>query len=83
MSNRLRALRRHDDTRPLARAWLKDVIFPSVPAKPVMLFVFMYLLRLGLLDGLAGLRFCFFHAWYEACVAALRVDAAAQSEEEV
>jgi hypothetical protein len=34
----------------------------------------MYLLRLGLLDGIAGLRFCFFHAWYEASVAALRAE---------
>ena len=65
------------DTRPLIRAVLKDVIFPSVPAKPVALFVYMYLVRLGLLDGRAGLRFCFYHAWYEASVAALQAEAAA------
>ncbi len=74
LSDRLRALRRRDDTRPLARALLKDVIFPSIPAKPVVLFVYMYLLRFGLLDGRVGLRFCFFHAWYEASVAALQAD---------
>jgi glycosyltransferase involved in cell wall biosynthesis len=68
---RLRLLRSRQDTRPLTRAILKDVVFPSVPAKPVALFLFMYLIRLGVLDGRAGLRFCFFHAWYEASVAAL------------
>jgi hypothetical protein len=68
---RLRTLQGRPNTRPMIRAILKDVIFPSVPAKPVTLFLFMYLVRLGLLDGRAGLRFCFFHAWYEASVAAL------------
>ena len=48
------------NARPLTRAVLKDVIFPSVPAKPVALFVYMYFVRLGLLDGRAGLRFCFY-----------------------
>ena len=40
--NELRALRSRDDTRPLIRAVLKDVVFPSVPAKPVALFMYMY-----------------------------------------
>ena len=52
----------------------KTSIFPSVPAKPVALFLFMYLIRLGLLDGKAGLHFCFYHAWYEASVSALQAD---------
>jgi glycosyltransferase involved in cell wall biosynthesis len=69
--------RDHTDTRPLIRAVLKDVIFPSVPAKPAALFVYMYLVRLGVLDGPAGLRFCFYHAWYEASVAALQAEIAA------
>jgi glycosyltransferase involved in cell wall biosynthesis len=64
------------ETRPLVRAVLKDIIFPSVPAKPVALFFFMYFVRLGLLDGRIGLRFCFYHAWYEATVAALKHDVA-------
>jgi glycosyltransferase involved in cell wall biosynthesis len=72
---RLRALRqRENDVRPLTRAVLKDVIFPSVPAKPTAIFIYMYLLRLGMLDGPAGLRFCIFHAWYETSVAALRAE---------
>jgi glycosyltransferase involved in cell wall biosynthesis len=71
LRRRLRLLRSRQDTRPVTRAVLKDVVFPSVPAKPVTLFLFMYLIRLGVLDGRAGMRFCFFHAWYEASVAAL------------
>jgi glycosyltransferase involved in cell wall biosynthesis len=79
MSHRLRRIRSrdHTDTRPLIRVVLKDVIFPSVPAKPVALFVYMYLVRLGVFDGLTGLRFCFYHAWYEASVTALQAEIAA------
>jgi glycosyltransferase involved in cell wall biosynthesis len=76
--DRLRRITSRDraDTRPLVRAVLRDLIFPSVPAKPVVLFCYMYFIRLGLLDGLAGLRFCFYHAWFEATVAALRAERA-------
>jgi len=69
---RLRMLRSREDTRPMIRALLKDVVFPMVPAKPGALFAYMYLARLGLLDGTAGLRFCFYHAWFEANVTALQ-----------
>lgn len=74
LASRLRAVRDRNDARPLLRALLKDVVFPSVPAKPIALFFYMYVVRLGFLDGRAGLRFCFFHAWYEASVASLRAD---------
>jgi glycosyltransferase involved in cell wall biosynthesis len=70
----LRRLTSSHDTRPLIRALMKDIIFPSVPIKPVALFMYMYFVRLGLLDGLAGLRFCFYHAWYETTVATLRAE---------
>lgn len=72
LATRMRALRQRDGRRPLVRAVLKDVIFPFVPAKPAALFLYMYVVRLGVLDGRAGLRFCLFHAWHEAIVAALR-----------
>ena len=62
---------RQTDTRPLGRAVLKDLVFPWVPAKPLGMFVYMYVVRLGFLDGLTGLRFCFFHAWFQATVNAL------------
>jgi hypothetical protein len=35
----------------------------------------MYIARLGFLDGMAGLRFCFYHAWFEMNVTALRAEA--------
>ncbi len=72
--SRIRALGKRADTRPLMRKMLKDVVFPLVPAKPLALFIYMYIVRLGLLDGPAGLRFCFYHAWYEASVSALQTE---------
>lgn len=76
LRRRLRIIwhRDYTDTRPLIRLLLKDLIFPSVPAKPLALFIYMYFVRLGVLDGLSGLRFCFYHAWYEATVAALQAE---------
>lgn len=70
----LRKLLSDNHARPPIRAVMKDVIFPSVPVKPVALFVYMYFMRLGILDGLAGLRFCFYHAWYEATVGTLKAE---------
>jgi glycosyltransferase involved in cell wall biosynthesis len=76
LRERIRRFRCRDQasTRPLAHIILKDLIFPSVPARPVVVFIYMYVLRLGLLDGRAGLRFCFFHAWYEATVSGLQAE---------
>jgi glycosyltransferase involved in cell wall biosynthesis len=77
LRERVRQFRDRDrgDTRPLPRAVLKDLVLPSVPARPLAVFLYMYLFRLGLLDGRAGLRFCFFHAWYQATVSALAAEA--------
>jgi glycosyltransferase involved in cell wall biosynthesis len=85
LARRLRALRSRRDSRPLPRSVLKDVVFPAMPARPAALFGYMYIARLGLLDGRAGLRFCFFHAWYEVCVNALRpsVGTAGNDEREI
>jgi glycosyltransferase involved in cell wall biosynthesis len=79
LQERLRTLRRGDNTRPMVRSVLKEVVFPSIPAKPVALFLYMYLARLGFLDGTAGLRFCLYHAWFELSVAALQADARASA----
>ena len=72
---RLRPLRYSSNSRPLARSVLKELIYPAVPAKPAALFMYMYIARLGFLDGAAGFRFCVYHAWYEICVASLRSEA--------
>jgi len=75
LPERLRALRYGGSTRPLARSILKELAFPAIPAKPAVLFLYMYIVRLGFLDGVAGFRFCFYHAWYEMCVVSLRAEA--------
>jgi glycosyltransferase involved in cell wall biosynthesis len=76
LRERIRRFRSRDrtDSRPLARVVLKDLVFPAMPARPLVLFLYMYVVRLGLLDGRAGLRFCFFHAWYQAAVNGLRAE---------
>lgn len=66
--------RDRSDTRPLSRVVLKDLVFPYVPARPLALFLYMYLIRLGVLDGRAGLRFCLFHAWYQVTVDGLQAE---------
>lgn len=71
---RARSLRSKTDTRRLAHALLTDVIFPAVPAKSLAVFIYMYILRAGWLDGKAGLRFCAYHAWFQMTVGALAPD---------
>jgi glycosyltransferase involved in cell wall biosynthesis len=50
------------------RRWIKRHIYPRLPAKWLFRFLFMYVLRLGFLDGLTGLRFCLFISAYELLV---------------
>ena len=66
--------------RPLARSILKELVFPGVPAKPAALFLYMYIVRLGFLDGVAGLRFCLYHAWFELSVASFRAESRRREE---
>ena len=83
LRERIRRFRSRDraNSRPLARVVLKDLVFPAMPAKPLALFLYMYVVRLGLLDGRAGLRFCFFHAWYQAAVDGLQAETRLPSRE--
>ncbi len=50
------------------RRWIKYHIYPRLPAKWLFRFGYMYVLRLGFLDGLAGLRFCLFISAYELLI---------------
>ena len=50
------------------KRYLRERIWPNVPAKAVALFVYMYVLRRGFLDGRAGLALCAFHAFQEFMV---------------
>jgi glycosyltransferase involved in cell wall biosynthesis len=50
------------------RRWIKHHLYPRLPAKWLFRFLFMYVARLGFLDGLNGLRFCLFLAAYELLI---------------
>lgn len=58
------------------RILLKDVVAPRVPARPLVTFLYMYVLRAGFLDGRQGLLFCLLHAWFQRVVLALGGEAA-------
>lgn len=61
---------------------LKDKVAPKVPARPLVQFLYMYVLRRGFLDGRAGLAFCFYHAWFQTVVADLIAEIASKSVSE-
>ncbi|MBV9169646.1 MAG: glycosyltransferase family 2 protein [Chloroflexi bacterium] len=50
------------------KRWLRERVWPYVPAKPIVLFAYMYVLRRGFLDGRAGLALCVFHGFQEFMV---------------
>ena len=47
------------------RRWVKHVIWPRLPAKWFFRWLYMYVLKLGVLDGVVGFHFCLFLASYE------------------
>jgi len=48
-------------TQAQRRRWLKRLLY-RIPGSPVLLFLYRYLFRLGLLDGAPGLIYCAFQA---------------------
>ncbi len=48
--------------------WIKHHLYPRLPAKWLCRFLYMYVIRLGFLDGLTGWRFCLFISSYELLV---------------
>jgi glycosyltransferase involved in cell wall biosynthesis len=50
------------------KRWLRERLWPRVPARPLVLFAYMYVVRGGFLDGRAGLALCTFHAFQEFMV---------------
>ncbi|MCA1711771.1 MAG: glycosyltransferase family 2 protein [Actinobacteria bacterium] len=64
--------------RSASRSFAKDVAFPTVPARPLMLFLYMYFLRSGWRHGRAGLMFCLLHAWHEMVVGELTRDSGSE-----
>ncbi|MHB1533044.1 MAG: glycosyltransferase family 2 protein [Acidimicrobiales bacterium] len=67
---RLRAALDGEQTQTLSRALAKE-IFLHLPAKPLIMFIYMYILRKGFLDGQEGFAFCVYHAWHEYAVGCL------------
>jgi hypothetical protein len=50
------------------KRFIRERVWPRVPARPLALFLYMYVLRRGVLDGRAGLALCVFHAFQEFMV---------------
>jgi glycosyltransferase involved in cell wall biosynthesis len=48
------------------RRWIKDRLWNRLPLRPLWVFVYLYFVRLGLLDGALGFRFCVMHAIFDA-----------------
>jgi len=69
---------------PLKRRIALKQIFRRMPCRYVWVFLYMYLMRLGFLDGLPGLYYCLLHAANQVHIAAKTYEAKlAQSEHEV
>lgn len=60
--NRLAWLFHHD---PSLRRKAVKRIFYRLPARPLLMFISLYFIRGGLLEGRAGFTYCMLRAWYE------------------
>nr|WP_246377287.1 glycosyltransferase family 2 protein [Nocardioides ginsengisegetis] len=60
-------LRTHDEVRTRVRRArsLQGRIFDRLPGKPLGLFLYSFLVRLGFLDGRAGFDYAYAMAWYQ------------------
>lgn len=47
------------------RRWIKHRLWPRLPARWLVRWFYMYVLKLGFLDGATGFHFCLFMAAYE------------------
>lgn len=50
------------------RRWLKHNVLPRLPFSGLSRFIYMYFIRLGFLDGVAGFRFCLVLATYDMLI---------------
>lgn len=55
---------------PLRRRKAIKSVYLRLPGKPLIMFLFLYVVRMGFLDGLAGLYFCALRAMHELNIAA-------------
>ncbi|MFP5310019.1 MAG: glycosyltransferase family 2 protein [Actinomycetes bacterium] len=54
------------DTRTRARRWVKERLWYRLPARPLIRFLWLYVVRRGFLDGRAGFIYCCLIAFYDA-----------------
>lgn len=50
---------------PERRRFLKNLAYRYLPARALVKFLWMYVIRLGFLDGRLGFRFCLLHTFYD------------------
>lgn len=55
-------------TRLERRRFLKETIWSHLPFRPLLLFLYLYFFKLGILDGRLGLRFCIWRAIFDAFI---------------
>jgi hypothetical protein len=55
-------------TREERRRFLKERIWVRLPFRPLWLFLYLYIFKLGFLDGTLGLKFCIWHAIFDAFI---------------
>ena len=47
------------------KRYFKDTLWPHFPGRAFIIFIYLYFIRLGFLDGMLGFRFCVMHAIFE------------------
>ena len=50
---------------PARRRWLKNIAQRWLPMRPLCVFLYMYVLKAGFLDGRIGLRYCLLKMFFE------------------
>ncbi len=50
---------------PERRRFLKNLAYRYLPARALIKFLWMYLVKLGFLDGHMGFRYCLLHTFYD------------------
>lgn len=65
------------------RRWLKRRVLPRLPLSALWRFFYMYFVRLGLLDGVTGLRFCLLVSTYDLFISLKLAETRASEREQV
>lgn len=47
------------------KRWIKEKLWFRLPCRAILYFMYLYIVRLGFLDGSVGFRFCAMHAIFE------------------